>query len=61
MIDGGKTKADPEAYKIVDGTLYVFYKGIFGDTLKSWNQKAQETPESGLISAADTSWASIVK
>lgn len=39
MLDGDKTKVDPETYKIVDGRNFVFYNGFFGNTLKSWNEK----------------------
>lgn len=40
MYDGGgRTEANPENFKIIDGKLYVFYDGFFGDTLKLWNEK----------------------
>lgn len=53
---GGRTEPDPLTYKIVDGQLYVFYKGFFGNTRELWNEAAQKSSESTLIKAADTHW-----
>lgn len=55
--DGSKTEADPKTYKIVDGRLFVYYNGFFGNTLKSWNKKADKSGEAGLVKSADTNWA----
>jgi len=54
MADGGgRTKANPESFKIIDGKLYVFYDGIWGDTLKLWNDVGDDQK---LIDAADGHW-----
>ena len=54
MYDGGgRTEADPESFKIVDGKLYVFYDGIFGDTLAKWNEIDNDKE---LIGQADQYW-----
>jgi len=29
---GGRTEVNPESFKVIDGKLYVFYDGLFGDT-----------------------------
>lgn len=52
--EGGRTKANPESYKIVDGKLYVFYDGLLGDTLKQWNDVGNDEK---LIGLADQYWA----
>ncbi|MEO0508548.1 MAG: YHS domain-containing (seleno)protein [Verrucomicrobiota bacterium] len=54
--DGGRTEPDPKNYKIVEGKLYVFYKGLFGDTLKLWNETSVKQAEVQLISTANTNW-----
>ena len=32
-----------------------------GDTLKKWNEKAEETPETQLIEAADKHWSDQIR
>ena len=61
MLDGDKTKVDPETYKIVDGRLFVYYNGFFGNTLKSWNEKASKEGDMALAAKADKQWSRIVK
>lgn len=61
MLDGTKYKVDPENYKIIDGHNYLFYKGWTGDTLKKWNEKAQEEDENGLVKTADQHWVETLK
>ena len=55
MQDGGnRTEANPESFKIIDGKLYVFYDGFFGDTRKLWNEVGDDKK---LIGLADNYWA----
>ena len=56
MLEGDTVNIDPESYKIVEGKLYLFYNGFWGDTLKKWNKLAEEQFESELITSADTQW-----
>lgn len=52
MGDGGKKVAiDPTNYKVKDGRLFLFFKGLGGDALKQWNRN-----ESALEPAADDHW-----
>jgi len=55
--DGGRTEANPESFKIVDEKLYLFYDGLWGDTLKLWNNERAKNPETALITTADRYWA----
>ncbi|MEN8662994.1 MAG: YHS domain-containing (seleno)protein [Lentimonas sp.] len=59
MLEGEKTKANPESYKIVDERLLVFYDGIWGDTLKLWNK--MKDSDSVLIPKADSAWDALLK
>ena len=52
---GGRVEVDPETFKITDGKLYLFYNGIYGNTLKSWNEEG----EAQLTINADKRWAEI--
>ncbi len=62
MLDGGKTKSNPESYKIVDGHLLVFYDGLWGDTLKMWNEKLSDgATDQALIEQADREWEDILR
>jgi YHS domain-containing protein len=46
-----KVDPDPTSFKITDGKLYVFYKGILGDTRALWLKD-----EAGLNSKAIANW-----
>lgn len=54
MLDGEKTKVNPRSFKIVDDRLLVFYDGLWGDTLKQWNEL--EENDAALIGKADVEW-----
>ncbi len=59
MLEGDKTKANPQSYKIVDERLLVFYDGLWGDTLALWNE--MEVSDALLIQQADRAWALILE
>ncbi len=54
MLEGEKTKVNPESYKVVGDRLLLFYDGIWGDTKKLWNEMLEV--ESKLIDQADAAW-----
>lgn len=40
MADSGDlVEIDPQTFKVIDGKIYLFYKGWLGNTLKKWNKK----------------------
>ena len=53
MSDGEEVEVDPETFKVLDGRLYLFYNGIWGNTLKNWNKD-----EASLKGKADKIWTS---
>lgn len=53
---GEKVKIDPETFKIINGTLYLFYNFWGNNTLDSWNRN-----EKKLKQAADQNWADVVR
>jgi len=55
VADGSKYKVDPETYKIQDGRLLLFYKGLLGDTLKKW----EDGNEDELLMSADGHWVDL--
>lgn len=59
MLDGDKTKVNPESFKVVDGRLLVYYDGVWGDTLKLWSEMPETDAE--LIKKADAAWAKHLK
>lgn len=61
MLEGDKVDVDPESFKLIDGRVYVFYDGFFGDTLKKWNARAQKEPEPSLVKMADDQWSKVSK
>lgn len=51
---GEKVEVDPETYKVVDNTLYLFYNSYFNNTLPKWNQD-----QAMLKKQADANWIKI--
>lgn len=60
MLDGDKVEVDPKTFKFIDGKLYLFYNGFWGDTLKRWNKKLSKTTEASLVGQADEAWQKIL-
>lgn len=61
MLEGDIVNIDPESFKIVEGKLFLFYDGFWGDTLKKWDDLIEEQPESELITIADRHWNELSK
>ena len=59
MLEGDAVKVDPEAYRIADGRLLVFYRGVLGDTLKKWSAKATAGDEAAMLTRADRQWITL--
>jgi YHS domain-containing protein len=53
---GEKVKVDPETFKILNGTLYLFYNFWGNNTLDTWNKN-----EKKLKHTADQNWADVVR
>ena len=51
-----KVEVDPETFKVVNGKLYLFYNGLFNNTLPKWNKA-----EVNLKMKADKNWNAIYK
>jgi YHS domain-containing protein len=48
---GEKVKVDPETFKIINGTLYLFYNFWGTNTLEDWNENEKKLKET-----ADKNW-----
>jgi YHS domain-containing protein len=55
MAKGDKVEVDPKNFKITNGRLFLFYKGIFGNALNDWKKD-----EPGLTVKADANWKKVV-
>jgi hypothetical protein len=55
IADKEKVDIDPLNYKITNGRLFLFYKGLWGDALNIWNKD-----EANLTRRADENWKQIV-
>ena len=51
MAKGDKVEIDPKNFKVTNGRLFLFYKGLFGNALNDWNKD-----EAGLTVMADSHW-----
>lgn len=48
---GDRVEVDPEAFKIMDGRLLLFYRSGWNNTLKKWDREPDR-----LLEKADTNW-----
>jgi hypothetical protein len=55
-VGHGKVDVDPKSFKVTDGKLFLFYKGLLGDARKSWVKD-----EPGNIVKADQAWKKIAE
>lgn len=51
MAKGEKVEIDPTNFKVTNGRLFLFYKGLWGNALKDWNKD-----EAVLTVKADSNW-----
>jgi len=49
--DGTKVEVDPKSFVVADGRLFLFYKGLFNDTRKSFLKD-----QANLTAGADANW-----
>jgi len=56
MLEGEKVEVDPETYKIINGTSYLFYNSFFSNTLSRWNSRANSETEEVLVKKAQSEW-----
>lgn len=54
MAKGDKVEIDPKNFKVTNGRVFLFYKGLFGNALNDWNKD-----EPGLTAKADANWKKI--
>jgi YHS domain-containing protein len=54
MAKGEKVEVDPNNFKVTNGRLFLFYKGLFGNALNDWTKD-----EAGLTAKADAHWKTI--
>ncbi len=52
MKDGEKTKIDPKSFIVRDGRLFLFYKGLLGNTRASWVKQDHDAQ----ARQSDASW-----
>ena len=52
--DGDLVEVDPKSFKVIEGKTYLFYNGLWANTLKKWNKKE----DSQQIKKADKNWIS---
>jgi YHS domain-containing protein len=61
MLDGEKVEVDPETYKIVDDSTYLFYNTFFVNTLSKWNRLAEKESEAALVKRAQARWSELIE
>jgi YHS domain-containing protein len=61
ILDGEKVEVDPETYKIIDGSTYLFYNTFFVNTLSKWNRLAEKESEAALVKRARARWTELIE
>ncbi len=54
MAEGKKVEVDPRNYKITNGRLFLFYKGLLQNAINPWNKD-----EEALTATADKEWRTL--
>jgi len=54
MAKGEKVEIDPANFKVTQGRLFLFYKGLWGNARKDWDKE-----EASLTAKADANWKRI--
>ncbi len=54
MAKGEKVEIDPQNFKVTNGRLFLFYKGLWGNARKDWDKD-----EPAQTTKADSSWKKI--
>jgi YHS domain-containing protein len=61
VIDGDKVAIDPLNYEIIDGKVYLFYKGWLGNAKKKWDAKVVAETAPKTVAQADSGWSKLAK
>jgi hypothetical protein len=61
VIDGDKVAIDPLNYEVIDGKVYLFYKGWLGNAKKKWDAKVTAETAPKTVSQADAGWSKLAK
>lgn len=56
VIDGDKVEIDPMNYEVIDGKVYLFYKGWLGNAKKKWDDKLKAEGAKQTVGSADAGW-----
>ena len=51
MAENEEVEVDPKTFKVINGKTYLFYNGLWGNTLEKWNKD-----EAKLKARADAAW-----
>ncbi|MEY4831164.1 MAG: hypothetical protein RLZZ562_2960 [Planctomycetota bacterium] len=56
VIDGDKVEIDPTNYEVIDGRVYLFYKGFWGDAKSKWDKLVKGETAQKIVAKADAGW-----
>ena len=56
VIDGEKVEVDPTNFEVIDGKVYLFYKGFWGDAKSKWDKLVKGDAAPKIVAKADAGW-----
>lgn len=56
VIDGDKVEIDPANFEVIEGKVYLFYKGFWGDARAKWDALVKAETAAKIIEKADAGW-----
>lgn len=56
VIDGDKVEIDPTNFEVIEGKVYLFYKGFWGDARAKWDALVKAETAAKVIEKADAGW-----
>lgn len=61
VIDGDKVEVDPANFEVIDGRVYLFYKGWLGNARNDWDKRIRREGAEKTVAAANAGWAALAK
>jgi hypothetical protein len=56
VIDGDKVEIDPTNFEVIEGKVYLFYKGFWGDARAKWDSLVKAETAAKIVAKADAGW-----
>ena len=60
ILDDDLVEIDPRNHAVIDGRVYLFYKGFWGNAKNDWDKKVKKETAPKVVTSADRHWKTLV-